>query len=187
MCGLVGSSSYDTGLPLKAQQWVDDHRQHMLLGKPRRQWAKEMARNMPFLFTRMRQARKRQAGSQYQVRREVLSDLFYYVERDMRLMATSTGHIGWAHVRARVGDSIFILEGSAVPVILRPRPEGGFVLVGDAFVCGMMSGEAMKPDEDPPSLDRDSNTLSVCRVGDFAFWFTPDVGRWNQREYSNRW
>ncbi|KAK8075634.1 heterokaryon incompatibility protein-domain-containing protein [Apiospora hydei] len=121
----------------------------MFLGKSIQQWAKGTARNLPFLFTCMCQAMKLQAGSQYQIRREVLPDLFYYVEHDMRLMATTTGHIGWAHVRARAKDSIFILKGSTVPVILRPRPEGGFVLVGDAFVCGMMSGEAMKPDEDP--------------------------------------
>lgn len=35
------------------------------------------------------------------------------------------------------------LAGCSVPVILRTREEGGFYVVGDLYVEGIMDGEAM--------------------------------------------
>ena len=58
-------------------------------------------------------------------------------------MITSTGYIGWAHPRAQPGDQIFVVGGCTVPVILRSRDNGGYVLVGDAYVEGIMDGEAV--------------------------------------------
>jgi len=58
-------------------------------------------------------------------------------------MITSTRCIGWAHPRAQPGDQIFVVGGCTVPVILRSRDNGGYVLVGDAYVEGIMDGEAV--------------------------------------------
>ncbi|MCJ1447031.1 MAG: hypothetical protein MMC23_007539 [Stictis urceolatum] len=60
----------------------------------------------------------------------------------MRLMVTTTGHVGWADSRWREGDQLYLLYGSSVPVVLRPRSRGGFSIVGDAFIAGFMDGEA---------------------------------------------
>ncbi len=37
-----------------------------------------------------------------------------------------------------------ILKGSSVTVILRPRADGGFLIVGDAYIQGLMDGEAVE-------------------------------------------
>ncbi|PMD48906.1 hypothetical protein L207DRAFT_376933, partial [Hyaloscypha variabilis F] len=59
-------------------------------------------------------------------------------------MVTSKGYVGWAHPLALPGDHIYILSGCTIPIVLRSRKEGGFVLVGDAYVQGIMEGEAVK-------------------------------------------
>ena len=61
----------------------------------------------------------------------------------MRFMITSKGYVGWAHPRAEKGDKVCILKGCSVPILLRSRPEGCYVVVGDAYVHGIMNGEAM--------------------------------------------
>lgn len=44
----------------------------------------------------------------------------------------------------KAGDSICILFGCSVPVILRPRKDGFVELVGEAYVHGKMEGEAVE-------------------------------------------
>ena len=81
-------------------------------------------------------------------RHACLDPLIANIERVLQdkqsYMITSKGYRGWAHPRARSGDQIYILSGCTVPVILRSRKEGGFILVGDAYVQGFMEGEAVK-------------------------------------------
>jgi hypothetical protein len=60
----------------------------------------------------------------------------------MRFMTTDHGYVGWAHHQAKKGDHIFILQGCSVPVLLRPRTQGGYVIVGDSYVEGIMMGQA---------------------------------------------
>lgn len=60
----------------------------------------------------------------------------------MRLSVTQKGYLGWTVEGAKVGDSISILLGCSVPVVLRPRTEGGWYIVGDAIIYGFMDGEA---------------------------------------------
>jgi hypothetical protein len=62
---------------------------------------------------------------------------------NMRFMTTKRGYVGWSHIRGRRWDKICILEGCSVPVILRAREDGGYNLVGDAYVDGIMQGEAL--------------------------------------------
>jgi hypothetical protein len=63
---------------------------------------------------------------------------------NMRLSVTRRGYLGWADARAQAGDRIAILLGCSVPVILRPRAEGGWCLVGDAIIPGLMNGEGLE-------------------------------------------
>jgi hypothetical protein len=60
-----------------------------------------------------------------------------------RILVTGMGYIGRAHKQACVDDSICLLEGCTVPVILRPC-EGGYKLIGEAYVHGIMKGEFWK-------------------------------------------
>ncbi|KAL2061465.1 hypothetical protein VTL71DRAFT_6842 [Oculimacula yallundae] len=57
-----------------------------------------------------------------------------------RMMETSKGYIGTAHSQSQVGDSIVLLQGASVPIILRPY-EGAYKVIGEAYVHGIMEGE----------------------------------------------
>jgi hypothetical protein len=58
-----------------------------------------------------------------------------------RMIKTSSGYIGLASRSTEIGDCIVVCEGSSVPLVLR-NVEGGWSLVGDAYVHGIMNGEA---------------------------------------------
>jgi len=59
------------------------------------------------------------------------------------MLQTSKGHIGLAGEACRAGDVVSILFGAGVPFILR-RAGQEFVLIGEAYVHGIMDGEAME-------------------------------------------
>jgi hypothetical protein len=56
---------------------------------------------------------------------------------------TRGGSIGLVPINARVGDVVAVFTGGRVPIILRPEA-GHFTVVGDAYVYGIMDGEAMQ-------------------------------------------
>lgn len=57
---------------------------------------------------------------------------------------TTTGFIGLAPHGTRAGDLIYIILGANVPYALRPRSDNvGFELIGEAYVQGIMQGEAL--------------------------------------------
>lgn len=62
--------------------------------------------------------------------------------------STSQGRVGWVPANAEIGDVVCVLDGGRVPFILRPiaRREMVFRLVGEAYIHGLMQGEA-KSDE----------------------------------------
>ena len=67
-----------------------------------------------------------------------------------RLMTTERGYIGWAPddmygtdiEQTRHGDLIAILFGCSTPIVVRPKGSH-FQVLGEAYVHGMMEGEAM--------------------------------------------
>ncbi|KAJ2974687.1 hypothetical protein NUW58_g8576 [Xylaria curta] len=63
---------------------------------------------------------------------------------DMRLGCTDAGEIGWFHHNTRVGDQTAILLGSNMPCVLRQRSEGGYTIVGQCIIDGVMKGEAVR-------------------------------------------
>lgn len=66
------------------------------------------------------------------------------VQLTRRLMISANGYIGLATKRVRSGDLICILFGCSTPVLLRPNDGGGFQLVGECYVHGLMEGKAME-------------------------------------------
>jgi hypothetical protein len=56
---------------------------------------------------------------------------------------TEKGYIGLGPSNMEEGDLVYVLSGGQVPFILRPTTlEGGFSLVGETYVHGIMDGEA---------------------------------------------
>jgi hypothetical protein len=58
-----------------------------------------------------------------------------------QLITTKQGYVGLGHAQAKVGDTVCLLSGCSVPVILR-LCDGGYRVVGEAYIHGIMDGEA---------------------------------------------
>ncbi|KAK3349163.1 heterokaryon incompatibility protein-domain-containing protein [Lasiosphaeria hispida] len=58
---------------------------------------------------------------------------------------TERGRLGQVRREARVGDVFCVIDGAEIPYVLRPHPdkEGVYHLIGDAFLRGVMQGEAL--------------------------------------------
>jgi hypothetical protein len=63
---------------------------------------------------------------------------------DRRLMTTKKGYMGFVPKNSVAGDLIFVLMGCDVPLVLRSCEIGGYRLVGECYVHGIMKGEAME-------------------------------------------
>ena len=59
------------------------------------------------------------------------------------LFTSTTGYVGLVPYGTREGDLIFIALGAYVPFVLRPYDDG-FELIGEAYVQGIMDGEAAR-------------------------------------------
>ena len=84
-----------------------------------------------------------------------------------RLLRTGRGYLGLASQEAKVGDKVCILGGVLMPFLLREREregdgDGGFVIVGQAYVHGIMDGEAV----DQFEVERRGKEL----MKDFQIW-----------------
>ncbi|KAF4338327.1 triacylglycerol lipase II precursor [Fusarium beomiforme] len=68
--------------------------------------------------------------------------------RGMRFYKTAKGLFALLHPEVRVGDSVWVLKGCRLPVVLRPSLShpGSFEFVGGGYVYGIMNGETL---EDP--------------------------------------
>jgi hypothetical protein len=64
-----------------------------------------------------------------------------------RLFRTSEDHMGLGPESMETGDPVCIISGARTPFVIRKYSEGGdkeYRLVGEAYVHGMMQGEALK-------------------------------------------
>lgn len=69
-----------------------------------------------------------------------------------RLFMTNEGYIGIGPAHMQTGDSVNILSGCSVPVVLRELGDMSYYqLIGDCYVDGMMDGEACR--EESPYSD----------------------------------
>ena len=59
-----------------------------------------------------------------------------------RMIRTQDGYLALVPGDTEVGDRVFLLKGGRVPVVLRRREEGRWEVVGEAYVHGVMKGEA---------------------------------------------
>ena len=57
------------------------------------------------------------------------------------LVLTKAGRMGMAPRCTKPGDICFVISGIAVPLILRPKGNGRYNLVGDSYIYGVMKGE----------------------------------------------
>ena len=59
------------------------------------------------------------------------------------LVLTKAGRIGMVPSCTKPGDMCFVIPGMAVPLILRPKSNGRYNLVGDSYIYGAMKGEVI--------------------------------------------
>ncbi|KAG8531870.1 uncharacterized protein KY384_003506 [Bacidia gigantensis] len=71
---------------------------------------------------------------------------FVRVARNRRFCVTKQGYIGWVPSSAKEGDRICLLLGGQVPYVVRPhkKRKGEWQFLGEAYVHGIMRGEAMQ-------------------------------------------
>lgn len=68
---------------------------------------------------------------------------FVYIAGLRRFFITKNGYIGLGPKSMQAGDSVFVFPGGIVPFILRTSDLGSYRLVGEAYVHGIMNGEAV--------------------------------------------
>ena len=61
-----------------------------------------------------------------------------------RFCVTQDGYIGLVSMLAEIGDLVVVLKGTKSRFLLRQTAQGRHVLIGDAYVHGMMHGEGME-------------------------------------------
>jgi hypothetical protein len=64
-----------------------------------------------------------------------------------RFYRTVEGRFGWCPDQSKVGDKVCILNGAPVPFVIRQTEPGSFELIGDAYLHGIMDGEAIDLEE----------------------------------------
>jgi hypothetical protein len=60
-----------------------------------------------------------------------------------RLFRTVKGYFGITAQSLQKGDSVWVLAGADTPIVLRKWPDDAWQLVGEAYVFGIMNGEAL--------------------------------------------
>lgn len=71
-------------------------------------------------------------------------DVMSHVTRNRRFFATEDGRIGLGPRDIEVGDSVCVLFFCPTPYILRHHPTSRTQLIGEAYVNGLMYGEALE-------------------------------------------
>ena len=69
---------------------------------------------------------------------------FVYVAGLRRLFVTEKGYIGLGAKSVQTGDKVFVFPGGLVPFVLRTSIDGCYRFIGEAYVHGIMRGEALK-------------------------------------------
>jgi hypothetical protein len=73
-----------------------------------------------------------------------ISESFRVAYSCRRLFRTKKNYLGIAAESLKKGDAVWILAGAAVPLVLRPAKDGGWKLVGETYVHGIMNDEVVK-------------------------------------------
>ncbi|KAK0609423.1 heterokaryon incompatibility protein-domain-containing protein [Immersiella caudata] len=75
------------------------------------------------------------------------------VKRGHRTFRTPNHYLGMGPVSSQVGDEVWILKGARTPFILRRKGPDQYQLIGEAYVHGIMHGEALQGSFQPTPLD----------------------------------
>lgn len=70
-----------------------------------------------------------------------------------RFYRSEHGRFGWGVDSIEAGDKVCILNGASAPFVLRPVEDDSHILIGDAYIHGLMYGEGVK-DENPECVFR---------------------------------
>ena len=110
----------------------------------------DYAAEVPDLDERMRNRFKNGLVTADDLRRcaeiqRMIIPLVFEVAIPRRLCVTKGGFLGVVPPAAQEGDLVYLLNGGAVPFVLRPvaGKEGEFEIIGECFVYGIMNGEAI--------------------------------------------
>ena len=71
-----------------------------------------------------------------------------YVDRTRVLAYTLAGQVGWIPEASEPGDVVVLFQDSPFPFILRERPDGYYSVIGDAYIQGIMEGQAWPKDHE---------------------------------------
>lgn len=67
---------------------------------------------------------------------------FWAAYSGRRLFRTKTGFFGISNQALQMGDSVWILAGAEIPFVLRHKDGNEWMVVGEAYIHGIMEGEA---------------------------------------------
>ena len=67
-----------------------------------------------------------------------------HIEESARVVLTERGKLGLAPSRTEDGDAVGIIQGARAPLILREVGRKRFQNVGQAYIRGIMFGEALE-------------------------------------------
>ncbi|KAL0256060.1 Ubiquitin-like protein [Diplodia seriata] len=59
------------------------------------------------------------------------------------LFRTKNQHIGLGPDWVQKQDEIWLIQGARMPIVLRPLPNGHYIWIGEAYIAGIMYGEAI--------------------------------------------
>ncbi len=63
------------------------------------------------------------------------------------IFRTEESYLGNGPQAVLPGDQVWIVAGAATPLVLRPRENGRFSMIGEAYVHGIMKGEAFERED----------------------------------------
>jgi hypothetical protein len=72
---------------------------------------------------------------------------FLALTRLRHFAGTVAGLAGYVPKKAREGDTVVMLHGADVPFVLRKKPDGRYLLIGECYLHGIMNGEALEASE----------------------------------------
>lgn len=90
------------------------------------------------------------SGFHHDQRQSIVS-YSYVVKRNTdgrRCFVTGGGVLGLGLDSVKEGDLVVIFHGARIPFVIREREDTNYVLVGGAYVDGIMNGEAMEKEQD---------------------------------------
>ena len=68
------------------------------------------------------------------------------------LASTAADHVGWVPPDSKIGNIVCIFRGAMYPFVVREASDGYYTVVGDAWIDGIMGGEAW-PDDDRDGVE----------------------------------